>query len=298
MLTKYQNPKNQIHFHQDDLLAIRWLAFDLDRTLIGPDKQLHTETVLELRRACDMGYRILLATGRPPRSTKPFVQQIERKIPFVSYNGGYAEDADGQKLCDFRMDANTATRVLNALRMGNPGAILLEVNDEYHFDEWNEYVEKHLAKPNVYPTSIGRLDYVVRKGVNKFLAIGSPDRIHFTEQKLYQFVSDQEIVRPTLYKESTLDYIETMPRGISKKIGIEAILNRYGWSWQNSVCIGDAINDLTMLRSAKISVAVEDASENLFDFVHFICPSARNQGVRIWLKDFLDTLEELRESSK
>lgn len=298
MLNQYLNPNKQSHINSNDFLSIRWIALDLDRTIVGPDRQLSPETLQVLRRASDLGYRLLFATGRPPRSTKPFIQLLERKVPFVSYNGGYAEDADGQKLCDFRMDANTATRVLNALRVGNPGAILLEVNDEFHFDEWNEYVEKHLARPNVQPTSIGQLDYVVRKGVNKFLAIGSTERINYTEQKLFQYVPDQEIVRPTLYKESTLDYIEAMPRGVTKKIGIDAVLNRYGWYWKNGICIGDALNDFTMLQFAKISVAVEDASQELFEIVDYICPSARVNGVSKWLNDFLDLVVQLKQNMK
>lgn len=295
MLKDFLKTQHAQSMSDDLLLSIRWLAFDLDRTLIGPDKQLHLVAIEALQRACDLGYRIIIATGRPPRSTRLFIKQINREIAIVCYNGGYAEGADGEKLCDDRMDASTAIRVLDAMRMGNPGSILMEVNDTYHFDEWNEFSEKHMGNSISKPTSVGRIDYFVRSGVNKFLAIGTTDSINITEQKLHSFASDQEIIRPTLYKDSRLDYIEVMPRGVTKRSGIDAILNRYGWNWNYGLIAGDALNDFTMLQSARLRVVVEDGCEEAINTADYICPSAKEDGVATWLNVFLDKVTELRQ---
>jgi len=280
------------------VLDIRWLAFDLDRTIIGPDRVLRERTNEVLRRAVDSGYKLIFASGRPPRSIRYLIEQVGREIAFVAYNGGYAEAPDGERLCDHRMDASTAQRILDTMRLGEPGAILMECNDAFHYDEENDFSLTHIKRWPHQPASIGMLDYTLRSGVNKFLAIGSPENITRTEKKLYAHVADQEIIRPTLYKETELDFIEVMPRGITKKIGIDAILGRFGWKWSAGIAFGDAINDVSMMENAKVSIAVEDSAEEVLAIATQTCGSAREEGVAIWLENFLDTMAAQRAKQK
>ncbi|MDK9699696.1 MAG: HAD family hydrolase [bacterium] len=280
------------------LLDLRWMAFDLDRTLIGPDRLLPDRTRDALRKAIDSGYKVIIATGRPPRSTRSVIAQIGREIALVSYNGGYAEAPDGERLRDIRMDAATATRVLDAMRAGNPGAILMEAGDHYHYDEWTEFAERHTSHASHKPDSVGKLDYVVRSGVNKFLAIGTPDSINRTETKLLEYASDQEVIRPTLYKTDNIDYVEVMPVGVTKKTGIDAILGRFGWSWNTGIAFGDAPNDYAMMDEARYSVAVEDSCPEIQALADFSCPSAIEQGVAVWLEEFLLKMETERAKQR
>ncbi len=278
---------------------IRWLAFDLDRTIIGPDRILHDHTIQTLRRAADTGYKLILASGRPPRSMRPLIQLIDREIAFVSYNGGYAEAPDGERLCDHRMDASVAARVLDAFRLGDPGSILMECNDQFHYDAYTDFTDKHMKRwPLHPPASVGQMGYAIRSGANKFLAIGSVESITRTEKKLYEFCADQEIIRPTLYPDMEIDFVEVMPRGITKEVGIEAILQRFGWSWRSGIAFGDAINDLSMMEKTEFSVAVEDSCDEALAIATHRCASAKDEGVAFWLDEFLDKMELERQKQQ
>ena len=62
------------------------IAFDLDGTLLTSQKRVTDRTVSAIRELRIRGVRIILCTGRPPRNTRSFMNQLEINTAIV-YNG-------------------------------------------------------------------------------------------------------------------------------------------------------------------------------------------------------------------
>ena len=63
------------------------LAFDLDKTLVTDDYELPHETVEAVHAARRRGHMVTVLTGRPLRSAKPFLEQLELTLPHSVNHG-------------------------------------------------------------------------------------------------------------------------------------------------------------------------------------------------------------------
>ena len=79
------------------------LAFDLDGTLLRPDKTISERTLKALGACMEKGIRVILATGRGIQSTEPYRLAIGTKGPQVYYNGAEAADMPSGKIIHIQL---------------------------------------------------------------------------------------------------------------------------------------------------------------------------------------------------
>jgi len=64
----------------------------------------------------------------------------------------------------------------------------------------------------------------------------------------------------------------------NKKEQIDIILDELNLTWKNVACIGDDLNDYSMLKKAEISFCPNDAVEDIKDIVNVICSKSGGHG--------------------
>ncbi len=74
--------------------------------------------------------------------------------------------------------------------------------------------------------------------------------------------------------------VMVLPRGISKRSGLEQALRRLGAAHVPFAAVGDASNDLPLLRAARLSAAVANAEPMVRSSVHYVCRRRYSEGVR------------------
>ena len=88
------------------------LAVDLDDTLLADDKTVSPRTVAALEAWQASGRRIVIATGRPPRSTR-IIPSFLHEFPWICYNGAWIELQNNvlfQTVIRLRMPAGSSKR--------------------------------------------------------------------------------------------------------------------------------------------------------------------------------------------
>src|SRR5690606_41588100 len=65
------------------------IALDLDGTLLKDDKTISTKTKATLEKAKKAGHAIMIATGRPYRSSSMYYQELGLTTPIVNFNGAF-----------------------------------------------------------------------------------------------------------------------------------------------------------------------------------------------------------------
>ena len=75
---------------EDERMAIRLIAFDMDDTLLRDDRTIGERTLRALRAAHEQGVKIIPATGRGKHSMWNFVQQMGVADAAICTNGGQA----------------------------------------------------------------------------------------------------------------------------------------------------------------------------------------------------------------
>lgn len=72
---------------------------------------------------------------------------------------------------------------------------------------------------------------------------------------------------------------DVMDREVSKADGIEKLLEFYSMSWNEVVCFGDSMNDIEMLKKAKLGIAMGNAIEIAKSHADYITRDIEEDGV-------------------
>ncbi len=73
--------------------------------------------------------------------------------------------------------------------------------------------------------------------------------------------------------------LEITPGGITKWNGIEAIMQRHGIKPEEVVCIGDSMNDATMIKNAGLGIAMGNSYDEVKEIADVIVDTNVNAGV-------------------
>lgn len=79
-----------------------------------------------------------------------------------------------------------------------------------------------------------------------------------------------------------------LPRGVDKGSGLEKALHELGSSFEETVGVGDAENDLTFARRCALFVAVANARSGLARGADFVTSEANGRGVQQLVAELLD----------
>ncbi|CAN0216219.1 unnamed protein product, partial [Discosporangium mesarthrocarpum] len=83
------------------------------------------------------------------------------------------------------------------------------------------------------------------------------------------------------------DMLEILPRGASKGKGVALLLEHLGVHPGNTLALGDAENDVAMLRMAGIGVCMGNASPPAREAADFIAPKNTEDGAAVAMERLL-----------
>ena len=82
------------------------------------------------------------------------------------------------------------------------------------------------------------------------------------------------------------DFVDIISPGGGKDQGMDAILDFFGISLEDTMAFGDGENDIPMLVKAGVGVAVANAKDNVKAAADYIAPSVDEDGVAEALRHF------------
>lgn len=231
---------------------IRLVATDVDGTLLDHHGVLPEGRAVAVRRLIAAGIPVVLATGKLWTSVRTLVGPLGLEGPHVACNGSIVFSADGTLLARHLLDAAAADEVTRRLqRDGVPHAIYLEdgtiVTDEVRPAH---DVLPLLGEP--LPVAAGRDG----RGVIKVLAILPAEE----EGDLRRMAADTASVQRTGPR-----FLEWNAPGVDKATGLSTVADLLGIGLADVVAVGDAENDVPMLRRAGSGIAVSGASTAAID---------------------------------
>lgn len=248
---------------------IRLVATDVDGTLLDHHGVLPPARAEAGRRLLAAGLPIVLATGELWTSVRGLVTELGLVGPHVACNGSVVFDADGDVLARTLLDGAVADEVIGVLRTHRivhaayleDGSLVTDRIDAAHD------VLPLLGEP--LPT-VGEPD---GRGVIKVLAIVPAE----ADAALRPVAAGSARVQRTGPR-----FLEWNAAGVDKASGLAMVAGMLGVELDEVLAVGDAENDVPMLRAAGVGVAVADAS-----------PAARDAADRVLEDDLADLFDAL-----
>ena len=241
------------------------IALDLDGTLLNSRKQIPAEAAEAIRAVTAAGKTVIFATGRA-------VCELEEQIALLP-QVRYAVFASGAGLYDIK---EKKTFGLRGVPVGQAGRILSiartkDVMPQIVTPDADVIQASHMEQLEHFHMGVYRPMYErAMTLVPDIYAFAEACREPFLKINLYHADPEERIRTRAQLESPDLDLVysevssvECSAAGVSKGSGLERLCGLLGVPMQACIAVGDAENDVAMLRAAGLGVAMGNAPDHV-----------------------------------
>ena len=242
---------------------VKLIALDLDGTTLTGDKRITPEVGDAIRRAKDAGYVITFVTGRMFGATAPFARALNLDIPVVCMNGTLIADAHtGNILYEQTLTKECAKQVLKRVNGAPIHPFVYEGDNICHMVD-DADILKYLEWWAVNIKEVDEFSIHKYKKIYQVLFIGEMTTLKKIALDL-KAQADCDIVTFSYPSPRyPLHFLEIKSPGDSKGRGLRFLRDYYGYSKEETLAVGDYVNDFELLEEAGVAVAIANALDDL-----------------------------------
>lgn len=271
--------------------TIKMIGLDLDGTLLNEKKELTERTRKVLERAIEQGIIIVVSTGRPVTGVPQMLLEFPGIRYVVSSNGARIVDIRENKiLYESLLPYDVATEILKIL--GDYDTIR-----EIYFNGRGYIQQDELLRVDRYVTNPAVADYVrsTRKSLPDLWELMREMEGHGLDKIHAMFIDAEERKEANLRIRELGDLeitsamqknLEVNAPGVDKGQGLLRLGRLLGISQEEIMACGDGGNDLAMIRSAGVGVAMANAQEAVKEAADYITFSNEEDGVAAAIEKF------------
>ena len=267
-------------------MGYKLIAMDLDGTLNNDEKKITPRTREALMAAQSAGIRLALASARPSpglRKERDALCMRENGGVLMAYNGGRIVDAATDRvLFETCMPLEAAQEVLRALEK-LPVTPILDDGRQFYVTDRNGYkVDYECRNNNMSCVEVENLAEFLQFAPVKILMSVDPAAIAGVQAQIAQLLpAELAVVQTAAF------YLEVIPRAIDKGRGLVQICRALGLRPAEVIAFGDAENDIPMLRTAGVGVAMGNADAAVKAAADRMTRSNNEDGIAAALEELL-----------
>lgn len=257
-------------------MEIKVVAVDMDGTFLPSDHNYNKEKFKKVFNFFEEnGIRFVAISGNQYYQIKTFFEEYADKITIVGDNGAvFFENNEEIRLESIATDV--VEKILNYL-----------IENNYHLDlildaEKTGYVLKEVEEHKkdrfrIYHTKVEELDSYFPLPDDNFTKFSFDTPIDET----YNIIDDLtaefgDVVQSVTSGHGNIDVIK---KNTNKGTAMKYLLERWGLSPDNLMAFGDGGNDIEMLKLAKYSYAMDNASPDAKEAAKYLAKSNNEDGV-------------------
>lgn len=261
-------------------MAYRLIACDFDDTLFPTSRRITLRTKQAVSTCSAYGARFILATGRTLASILPYYRELGLKTPVITSGGAEVYDQDFKLIYSAPLPSETTHRLLNRahglglhvhIYQGSNFCYAKESVHSRYYSERTGLVGKEM--PEIYD----RTDLVTPK----LLIVAEPEKIVENMARFQEEFPELNIVR------SMGSYLEFAHADANKGSALRFTAEYLGYSMDETIAIGDAEIDLTMLNAAHLGICPANGMPRAKAAADLICASCDEDCVAQILEEYV-----------
>lgn len=262
------------------------IFLDIDGTLTEPGHNEPPESAIwAVKKAQEEGNYVVLCTGRNYAMLSPLLSYGFDGV--VASSGGYIE-CHGEVIYDCPMTEQQQQSVLGVLEENGVYRTVECMEGSYTDEGFKDFLRNHAGEGSnsellrwreQIEASLNILPMKEYKGQPVYKVVVMSPSMGQLEQPQKLLAEDFAFC---IQDGDMGGFIngEVVNRKFDKGKAVERVCRYFGLPVQNSVAIGDSMNDREMLEAAGLSICMENGSEGLKKLADDICPSVKENGIR------------------
>ena len=255
------------------------LFSDMDGTLLLNNSTISPAMKEGIQKMTEEGHHLVLSSGRPLPSILEVCDLAGLNFPnmlIISNNGALVYDCDNQKpVLEYRLAQEDIRKIVSAA--GEAGLHIHGYTEKeivcYHDNAQLQFYTRRIHMPLKCVENIAD---ALPNGSYKLQMIHLTDRsvLEGFREKLLQ---DKELSERIQMFFSNDQYLEILPAGADKGSALAFVTDHLPVLRTNTFAAGDAENDITMLDTAHISVAMQNATDAVKAHADIVTGKSNNE---------------------
>jgi Cof subfamily protein (haloacid dehalogenase superfamily) len=267
-------------------MKYKLLVVDIDGTIIGKGGQVSAEDREALAKVRRKGVGVSLSTGRAVPSCRPIIKQLALDGYHIFCDGALVSNLD-KEIYAKPIDSGV---VREGIEFARQHEVYLELYSasQFFIERENWATKIHREFFNLEPTVVDfsglwEWERIIKWG----LVTASPEetakvnsfRLHF-ERRLH-FSPARSPAYPAV------EFFNVVDLGVSKGKALAALTSHLGIELTEVMAIGDGSNDIPLLSSVGLAVAMGNAADKVKAVAHHITLDVDHSGLAAAVKKFL-----------
>lgn len=264
------------------------LVLDIDGTLIGKDGEISAEDRDALASASGLGIRVSLSTGRVAQACLGIINQLSLDGCHIFFDGALVSDPVSEKEVYVQPINKAVVRQAIDFAHSNDTDIEFYSSTRYFAERetWSTEIRRQFF--GIETTIVDFTDLWQRERIIKAtLTVSSPEekakagRFSLSFKDNLHFSSTKSPAYPDV------DFINVLAPGVSKKRALEALASHLGISLSEIIAIGDGTNDISLLSSAGLAIAMDNAPGEVKAVADYVTLDVDHSGLAAAVRKFL-----------
>jgi len=258
---------------------MKLIALDLDGTALNSKKEMTNETLQAIQKAQQQGHIVMALSGRPQKSINATLAQYGLLCP-VGANNGTALFVDGKLLNYISLTSSHIQQIVKELENEQVPYNFATNKGQYAPNIWNDRLQNVLSSGRVpeehYSNQYFKMFTTPPQVYGHTFFDDVYEIIHdstFTLQKFLIITLDPAQKERLQSKLSSIEGIfitSSSPFNLevthidgNKGTGLKMMAEHFNVPLENTVAIGDERNDIPMFKIAGLSIAMENAEDEV-----------------------------------
>ncbi|CQR24178.1 hydrolase [Streptococcus varani] len=264
--------------------SIKMVATDLDGTLLNSQLELSKTNCTALENLKSRGIHVVLCTGRPFKGMQHLIDQIglDDQDYTVSYNGSLVQSCDGKQILhQADLAPKSFARISHFFAQFGLGTHAMTMDKMYTYNYQVHPLTVRESYLGNLPLTVLNPKSYVSEPIIKIMAVGQKEDLDKAIQLFSSAFGDLFSIN-----KSEDFYLEIMQKGDNKAKALKLLLDELQLGQENLLAFGNNLNDLELLKFARIGVAVGNAVPALKEESDYITESNDQDGVARFLQNY------------
>jgi 5-amino-6-(5-phospho-D-ribitylamino)uracil phosphatase len=262
------------------------IALDLDGTLLSDEKTISKRSKEALSKAKEQGHIVIIATGRPYRSSSMYYHELGLNTPIVNFNGAFVHHPLNNNWGVFHspLDLHTVKNIVEASEAYQVKNIFAEVMDDLYFHYHDEETLDifNLGNPTI---QTGDLRKILAHDPTALLIHPKEEHVQSIRKHLSEVHA--EVIDHRNWG-APWHVIEIVRAGMNKAVGLKKVADSFMIPREQIIAFGDEDNDFEMIEYAGHGIAMGNAIDELKNLANDITLSNEEDGIAIYLEEILN----------